>query len=157
MSYDSDRPTLPPTSRRAQRLARLKDVLSLIGTAAALLSTALGVAWAWLDHLATDAEVSDNVRAHDSSADAHARLRDRIDALEAAHQTHAVLREQLAELWRWQVGYVASDHERDPRLKAAAASHYREIYDQLIRKGMPADRAFREALRETWYDRPKIR
>lgn len=161
MAYDSERPTIPIAVRREVRLARAKDALAVLGTSGALIGSAWGLAWSAIDHFATDAEVATATSTHDTSAQAHLRLRNRIDDLESTTRAqHAALlaaQDQLLALWRWQVGYAAADREDDHRLRAAAASYYREIFDRLVREGVPPEQAFRDSLTERWSDRPRLR
>lgn len=161
VGYDSERPTVPIKIKREARLARLKDALTVLGTAFALLGSAWGLVWSAISSFATDAEVSETLAQHDASAAAHARLRDRLDAAETAlrgqqnaqHDAQA----QLIALWRRQVSYAAADREDDRRLRAAAASFYREAFDRLVRAGVPPEQAFRDSLVERWPDRPHLR
>lgn len=142
------------------RLARLKDALAVLGTVGALLGSTAGFAWSALTRVTTDDELSGAVTDHDLSAQAHGKLRERIEQLErstrAQDQAHAALARQTIELWRWQVGYAAADREDDRRLRAAAASYYREIFDRMIREGSDPEHAFRGALNERWTERPRL-
>lgn len=157
VAYDSERPTVPIRIKREVRLARLKDALTVLGTAFALLGSAWGLVWSAISSFATDAEVSETLAQHDASAAAHARLRDRLDAAETALRAQHDAQAQLVALWRWQVGYAAADREDDRRLRAAAASFYRETFDRLTRAGIPPEQAFRDSLTERWPDRPHLR
>ncbi len=163
-------PSIPPPPLPPARGASIYDSvrnrwgekgINLINTFLSIVvatSAVSGGVWAWMDGFSTDNE---RKAAEKVTHGEIAKLDKRLKALEQEklRLTRELRRldEEVTEMYRLQTGAKAAERETDVRLKAAAAAFYREEYTRLVRAGKAPSQAFREALRTTWYDRPRLR
>jgi hypothetical protein len=125
--------------------------------AGGIVAATFGTAVAWLDTLTTDQELRTSVAEHNLADTSHPRAALRAEAQERAIAELQASRAQTIELWRVLVGLGCADREDDRRLKAASAAYCRDEYDAKISKGSTAPDAYRESIRQPWYNRPRIR
>lgn len=135
-----------------ENLKRFAHAVYVVG--GAIISAA---AWGYVQYsaLATEAELTATVSAHDHSAESHPSMRGTLEIILKEQRELKTLvlqgRENDLALGERLVSLIAADREPDRARKAAAAAFYREEYRLLTRRGAAVEDALLEALRTPWH------
>lgn len=151
--------TWPPL----RKALKLHETLVSVVTAAVTTAGFMMACYGYVSKVATDAEVAAAVAMHDhGSAEAsatpgvaHPDIVSRVLAAEANTRICGAQHAEIVALWARLTRITAAEREPDRRVHADIASYYEDEFHRLESSGMQPSKAYLEALRGPWYNRPR--
>lgn len=102
----------------------------------------------------------EDIEAHDKNEIAHPRIRSKTDDLRDDYISLLTRvktqQEALETIGAELVSFKAADKEPNRAWKAASATYHRLLFKELIRQGVPIDKAVDQAAEAPWRERPHL-